>query len=157
MVLAALERPQVTAPLLDTFARSPDLGIALQAIRNANTSAQTLERVYRTHQYRNYFLQALVAHPNTPSAILREIHGLRPAPITGLDIWFAGNPATPTDVLRDVARTTESIDAVRTLLRHPALDCAIVESVAVGPAVRSHPAVTDVAEQLANARAAHCR
>jgi uncharacterized protein (DUF1778 family) len=156
LVLAALERPQVTAPLLDTFARSPDLGIALQAIRNPNASSATLERIYRTHQNRTYFFQALAAHPNTPPLILREIHALRPAPITGLDIWFAGNPSTPTDVLLDVARTSESIDAVRMLLRHPALDCAMIEGVARGPAVHSQPDDAGVAEQLTNERAVRC-
>jgi hypothetical protein len=157
LVLAALERPQVSAALLDTFARSPDLGIALQAVRNPNASPETLERIYHTHQYRNYFLQALAAHANTPPAMLREIHALRPAPISGLDIWFAGNPSTPMDVLLDVARTTESIDAVRTLLRHPALDCAMIDGMARGPAVREHAGDADVAGQLASERATHCR
>ena len=157
LVLAALERPQVSAALLDTFARSPDLGIALQAIRNPNASPETLERIYRMHQYRDYFVQALAAHANTPTPILREIRGLRPAPIAGLDIWFAGNPSTPADVLLDVARSTESIDAVRTLLRHPSLDCAMIDGVARGPAVRAHASDADVAQQLASARAARCR
>ena len=157
LVLAALERPQVPASLLDTFARSPDLGIALQAVRNRNASAETLERIYRTHQYRNYFLQALAAHPNTPAPILREIHALQPAPITGLDIAFAGNPSVPADVLLDLARTSDDIEAVRTLLRHPALDCALVDGVARGPAARSHADDADMAERIVNARATHCR
>ena len=157
LVLAALERPQVPATLLDTFARSPDLGIALQAVRNINASPETLERIYRTHQYRDYFLQALAEHPNTPAPILREIHALRPAPITGLDIAFAGNPSAPADVLLDLARTSESIEAMRTLLRHPALDCGMIEGIAHGPAVRGHPDDADVAEQVASARAEHCR
>jgi len=156
-VLAALERPQVPATLLDTFARSPDLGIALQAVRNVNASPETLERVYRTHPYRDYFLQALAEHPNTPAPILREIHALKPAPITGLDIAFAGNPSAPTDVLLDLARSSEEIEAVRALLRHPALDCAMIEGVVRGPAVRSHPDDADVTERLANARATRCR
>ena len=157
LVLAALERPQVSAPLLDTFARSPDLGIALQAVRNPNTSLETLEWIYRTHDNRTYFLQALAAHPNTPPGILREIHAVQPAPITGLDIWFAGNPSAPIDVLLDVARSTESIDAVRALLRHPSLDCAMIDGMARGPAVRAHAADADVAEQLASERATRCR
>ncbi|MFL5618300.1 MAG: hypothetical protein ACJ79A_07895 [Gemmatimonadaceae bacterium] len=156
LVLAGLERPQVGASLLDTFARSPDLGIALQAIRNPATAPETLERIYRTHQYRDYFLQALAAHANTPPAILREIRALNPAPITGLDIWFAGNRSTPADVLLDVARTSESIDAVRALLRHPALDCAMIGGIARGPAVRSHPGDADVASHLASERPARC-
>ena len=157
LVLAALERTQVPTATLDTFARSPDLGIALQAIRNPSAPPATLERIYRTHEYRTYFLQALAAHANTPPATLREIHALRPAPITGLDIWFAGNPSTPADVLLDVARTSESISAARTLLRHPALDCRMIEGLAHGPAVRAHPGDVDVAERLANERAARCR
>jgi hypothetical protein len=157
LVLAALERPQVPAALLDTFARSPDLGIALQAVRNLNASSETLERIYRTHQYRDYFLQALAEHPNTPAPILREIHALRPAPITGLDIAFAANPSSPTDVLLDLARTSENIEAVRTLLRHPALDCAMTEGVVRGPAVRSHPDDADLTELIAIPRATHCR
>ena len=156
-VLAGLERPQLPTALLDTFARSPDLGIALQAIRNPNTPSAVLARIYRTHQHRTYFFQALAAHTNTPPAILREIHALRPAPITGLDLWFAGNPSTPVDVLLDVARTSESIDAARTLLRHPSLDCRMIEGVARGPALRAHPADADATERLASERAARCR
>ena len=89
--------------------------------------------------------------------ILREIHALKPAPITGLDIAFAGNPSAPTDVLLDLARSSEEIEAVRALLRHPALDCAMIEGVVRGPAVRSHPDDADVTERLANARATRCR
>jgi hypothetical protein len=103
-----------------------------------------------------YFLQALAAHANTPPGILREIHALRPVQITGLDIWFAGNPSTPRDVLRAVARESDSIHAVRALLQHPSLDCAMVQSVASGPAVRANPDDTDVAARLAEARAARC-
>ena len=157
LVLAALERPEMPAAVLDSFARSPDLGIALQAVRNPAARRETLERIYRSHQYRDYFLQALVEHPNTPPAILREIRALRPAPIGGLDIWFAGNRSTPVDVLLDVARTSESIDAARVLLRHPALDCAMIDAVASGPAVRAQPADSDVARQIADARTLHCR
>jgi hypothetical protein len=155
-VLAALERRELPAEVIDSFARSPDLGIALQAVRNPGAQRETLERIYRTHQYRDYFLQALVEHPNTSPATLREIRALRPAPITGLDIWFAGNRSTPADVLLDVARTSESIDAVRVLLRHPALDCAMIQAAASGPAVRAHSADVDVAQQIVETRRALC-
>ena len=157
LVLAALERPQVPTALLDTFARSPDLGVALQAVRNRNASSETLERTYRTHPYRDYFLQALAEHPNTPPSILRAIHALQPAPITGLDIAFAGNPSAPADVLLDLARASANIEAVRTLLGHPTLDCAMIDGVVRGPAVRSHADDADVAERITNARATHCR
>lgn len=155
-VLAALERDVVSPGAIDTLARSSDLGIALQAIRNPRAMPATLEWVYRSSQYPMYFYQALAAHANTPPDILREIHRLRPAPIAGLDISFAGNSSAPTDVLRDVARTSESIDAVRTLLRHPALDCAMIEAVAGGPAVRARPPDADLTAQLTERRAARC-
>jgi hypothetical protein len=157
LLLAALERPQLPIALLDSFARSPDLGIALQAIRNPNAPPETLERLYRTHQYRDYFLQTLAAHANTPPAILREIRSMKPAPITGLDIWFAENPSTPPDVLLDVARTSESIEAVRRLLQHPALDCTMIENATHGPAVRGNPSDTDIADRMAEARTRLCR
>ena len=156
LVLAALERTQVSPALLDSFAHSPDLGIALQSVRNRRTTSTTLEGIFRTHPNRTYFLQSLAGHANTPPSVLREIRALRPAPITGLDIWFAGNPSTPTDVLRDVARTSESIDAVRTLLQHPALDCTMIEDAARGPAVRSHREDRDITERLTERRAARC-
>lgn len=155
-VLAALELDVVSPGAIDTLAHSSDLGIALQAIRNPRAMPATLEWVYRSSQYPMYFYQALAAHANTPPGILREIHRLRPAPIAGLDIWFAGNPSAPTDLLRDVARTSESIVAVRTLLRHPALDCAMIEAVAGGPAVRAHPLDSDITAQLTERRAARC-
>lgn len=156
-VLAALERDVVSTGALDTLARSSDLGIALQAVRNPRSTSATLEWAYRSSQYPMYFYQALAAHTNTPPGILHELHRIRPAPISGLDIWFAGNPSAPVDLLRDVARTSESIDAVRTLLRHPALDCAMIADVAGGPAVRAHPDDADIAEALAKLRSARCR
>jgi hypothetical protein len=156
LVLAALERSQISPALLDSFAHSPDLGIALQAVRNPRTTSTTLASIYRTHPNRTYFLQALAGHANAPPSVLREIRALRPAPITGLDIWFAGNPSTPADVLRDVARTSESIDAVRTLLHHPALDCAMIDDATRGPAVRGHPDDRNIAERLTEQRAARC-
>ena len=156
-VLAALERDVVSPGAIDTLAHSSDLGIALQAIRNPRSRPATLAWAYRSSQYPMYFYQALAAHANTPPEILRELHGLRPAPISGLDIWFVANPSTPVDLLRDVARTSESIDAVRALLQHPALDCAMIADVAGGPAVRAHPSDDDIAAQLSQRRAARCR
>jgi hypothetical protein len=156
-VLAALERDVVSPAMLDTLARSTDLGVALQAVRNPNASAAMLTRVYRTSDYPMYFYQALAAHAHTPPDILREIHRKRPAPISGLDISFAGNPSAPHDVLLDIARTSESIDAIRTLLRHPALDCAIVDAAAASPAVRTHGQDAEVPDRLRELRSTRCR
>jgi hypothetical protein len=156
-VLAALERDLVSQATLDTLGRSNDLGVALQAVRNPNASAAMLTRVYRQSHYPMYFDQALAAHAHTPPDILREIHRKNPAPISGLDIWFAGNPSAPRDVLLDVARTSESIDAIRTLLRNPALDCAMVDAAAASPAVRTHGQDADVPDQLQELHSTRCR
>jgi hypothetical protein len=128
-LIAALENDSVSPAILDTLATSDDLGIALQAVRNPNTSRATLRRVYLTHSNPNYFLQALAGHPNTPPEIIREIY-TKPRTITGLDGWFARNPGTPRDVLEKIANTTTSTWALSQLLQNPELDCPLLEAAA---------------------------
>ena len=156
LVIAVLDRPQLSETMLDSLAHSPDLGIALHALQNPGTSSATLSNVYRTHSNRMYFFQVLAAHEHTPLDILREIHNLRPEPVTGLDIWFAGNPSSPPDVLLDLARKSESIDVVRRLLLRPSLDCGLLEAIARGPAARAYPDDADVVERITLARADRC-
>ena len=129
-LLAALPHDSISPDLLDTLANSQDLGVALETVRNPNTRSETLERVYRTKTYPDYFFQALAAHRNTPPAILREMY-TRPRTIGGLAIWFAGNPSTPHDILDDIARTNTDRSVIGSLLENPALDCQILTRVAV--------------------------
>jgi len=128
-LLAALPNDSVSPAILDTLASSNDLGIALEAVRNPNTTGETLARVYRTKSYPDYFFQALAAHHNTPPEILRDIYH-RPRTITGLDIWFAGNPATPKEILSEIARTTSERPVANALLVNPALDCPVLTQLA---------------------------
>ncbi len=118
------------AEILDSLANSPDMGIALEAIRNPNTAPATLERVYRTKSYPDYFFQALAAHHHTPPNVMRELYA-RPATIMGLDIWFAGNPATPREILDKFSRTSTDRSVITSLLGNPALDCALLGQVGV--------------------------
>ncbi len=129
-LLAALPRDSISPKILDSLANSPDLGIALEAVRNPNTLPETLERVYRTKSYPDYFFQALAAHRHTPPNVLRELYH-RPATITGLDIWFAGNPATPREILDKLSRTASDKNIIAALLENPALDCALLGQVGV--------------------------
>ena len=129
-LLAAVPNDSVPEQLLDTLANSPDLGIALEAVRNPNTLAGTLERVYRSKSYPDYFFQALVAHRHTPPSLLLELYR-RPRTIGGLDIWFAGNPATPNEILDELARTTRDKFVAGALLENPSLDCGILSHLAV--------------------------
>lgn len=101
--------------------------------------------------------RALAARAHTPPGILREIHRVRPAPISGLDICFAGNPSAPPDLVLEIARTSERIDAIRTLLRHPTLDRAMVHAASVSAAVRAHAQNGDVREQIREQRSSRCR
>ena len=128
-LIAALENDSVSPSILDTLATSNDLGIALQAVRNGSTSGATLVRVYRTHSYPDYFFQALAGNPRTPPEIIRELY-TRPRTITGLDYWFAQNPATPRDILDRIAKTTKEPTVINALLQNPVLDCALVEQAA---------------------------
>jgi hypothetical protein len=113
--------------------------------------------VPRTSSYPAYFYQAIAAHPNTPPETLREIRSVQPAPITGLDIWFAGNPATPKDILDEISRTSASAHVVRSLLRNPAIDCGMARQVAAGPAVAGNPKDDDLGPRAAELTAALCR
>ena len=128
-LIAALENDSVSPGILDTLASSNDLGVALQAVRNPSTSGATLTRVYRTHSYPDYFFQAIAGNPHTSPDIIRELY-TRPRTITGLDIWFAGNPATPRDILDRISKTSKEAYVINALLQNPVLDCALLEHAA---------------------------
>ena len=129
-LLAALPNDSVSPEILDTLANSPDLNIALEAVRNPNTRPETLEHVYRTKSYPDYFFQALAAHRHTPPNVLLELYH-RPQTITGLDIWFAGNPSTPHEILDQISRTATDRSVIGALLENPSLDCGMLTHVAV--------------------------
>jgi len=124
-LLAALPYDSISPGILDTLASSPDLGVALEAVRNPNTPAVTLERVYnRAQTYPDYFSQALAAHPRTPPTILRELYRATGVDSTSeLAIWLAGNPATPRDILAVIARSASDAHVIGVLLENPSLDC----------------------------------
>jgi hypothetical protein len=119
----------VSAATLDTVAYAGDLNVTLEAIRNPNARAETLQRVYRTASYPDYFYQALAAHHNTPDSVLRKLHR-NPGVISGLDIWLAGNPSTPPDVLTDIAQKTTDRNVVAALLENPSVGCTTLSALA---------------------------
>jgi hypothetical protein len=129
-LLAALPNDSMSPGLLDTLANSPDLNIALEAVRNPNTRPETLEHVYRTKSYPDYFFQALAAHHHTPPNVLLKLYH-RPQTITGLDIWFAGNPSSPREILDQISRTATDRSVIGALLENPSLDCAMLTHLAV--------------------------
>lgn len=128
-LLAALPNDSVSAATLDTVAYAGDLNVTLEAIRNPNARAETLQRVYRTASYPDYFYQALAAHHNTPDSVLRKLHR-NPGVISGLDIWLAGNPSTPPDVLTDIAQKTTDRNVVAALLENPSVGCSTMSALA---------------------------
>jgi hypothetical protein len=128
-LLAALPNDSISPAILDTLASSSDLGIALEAVRNPATTGETLTRVYKTKSYPDYFFQALAAHHHTPPEVLRDLYR-RPRTITGLDIWFAANPATPREILDEIARTTSEKPVAAAMLENPALDCGLLSQLA---------------------------
>jgi uncharacterized membrane protein YjfL (UPF0719 family) len=129
-LLAALPNDSISPEILDTLANSPGLGVALEAVRNKNTSAATLERVFRTKSFPDYFYQALAAHQHTPPNVLLELYR-HPGMMTGLAIWFAGNPSSPKEILGDIARTAKDRSVIGALLENPALDCGTLTQLAV--------------------------
>jgi len=129
-LLAALPNHSISPEILDSLANSPDLGIALESVRNPNARSETLERVYRTKSYPDYFFQAVAAHKNTPPKVLLDLYH-RPQTITGLDIWFAGNPSSPREILDKISRTSTDRSVIGVLLENPSLDCPLLGQVGV--------------------------
>ena len=123
-LLPAMASEFVSSDTLDRFARADDSGVTLTVLRNPNSRADTLARIYRTHTNPTYFHQALAAHPNTPVDILRELFN-KPRDISGLDIWFGKNPSTPPDILLELANT-QDINVIQSLLQNPRVDCTML-------------------------------
>ena len=128
-LLAALDYDSISPDILDTLATSSDRGIALEAVRNPRTQAATLRKVYEQKTYPDYFFQALAGNPNTPPEILGKLYR-NPGVISSLDIWLAGNPSTPRDVLEQIATKTKDESVITRLLQNPAVDCALLGSIA---------------------------
>jgi hypothetical protein len=72
----------------------------------------------------------LAAHHNTPPNVLLELYH-RPQTIMGLDIWFAGNPSTPHEVLDQISRTATDRSIIAALLENPSLDCGMLTRLAI--------------------------
>jgi hypothetical protein len=103
-------------------------------------------------------VDAAAPRVEVPAIITRGLEAYRAGGLgAALDIWLAGNVSTPPDVLLEISRTSESIDAVRVLLGHPALACETIESAKHGPALRLHPGDADIEALLASGRASRCR
>ena len=128
-LLAALPHDSISPEVIDTVAYSSDLGVTLEALRNPNARAETLARVYRTASYPDYFYQALASHRNTPDSVLRKLHQ-NPGVMVGLDVWLAGNPSTPKDVLVDIGHKTIDRQVIAALLENPAADCKTISALA---------------------------
>lgn len=155
-MIPALESEFVSPDVLDSAARSTDMGVVLQALRNPNTPGETLARVYREASYPDYYFQTLAAHANTPPAILRAIYE-RPRTIGGLDIWFAGNAATPRDILDRISRTTRDVNVIQKLLQNPTLDCALLNQTASSLGASDRPADEYSLVTVGERRAELCR
>jgi hypothetical protein len=127
-LIAALPNDSVSPEVLDAVARTHELNVTLEAIRNPNTRAETLSWVYQNASYPFYFFQTLAAHHNTPPDIMRKLYTQNT--IGGLDIWFAGNPSTPKEILADIAGKTTDRNVVRALLENTAIDCSAMSALA---------------------------
>jgi hypothetical protein len=154
-LIAALENDSISPVILDSLANSNDLGIALQAVRNPSTGRSTLRRVYFTHTNPDYFFQAIAGHPNAPPEIIRELY-IKPRTITGLDGWFARNPATPRDVLEKISTTTTSTWAIGQLLQNPAVDCTLLDQAARNLSAMRSDSASQTSAQLEEVRPTVC-
>ncbi len=92
--------------LLDELSKSNDLGVVLTVVRNQNTSAETLERVFTSHSYPDYFFNDLASNPNTPIVILEDIYKQKHKN-SGIAQNLVKNPVTPKIILEKLSSETE--------------------------------------------------
>jgi len=119
----------VSPGVLDTLANSPFQVVAVSAIINQRTRAETLARSYRAHSDSHVFVQPLAHNPRTPPDILREIYHRHHNRI-GIEGSLAENSASPRDVLEGIATSAKHPEEIHALLRNPALDCELLGKVA---------------------------
>lgn len=154
-LLPLLESRHISADALDQLARSEDMGVALSAIRNPACRAETLVRLYRTHSYPDYFLQALASHHNSPPELLTEIFR-RPPTIMGLDRSFADNPATPRALIQEIVSSTRESFVVQRLLQNPKLDCTLLADIEQALRRSEKPDDSFSQTRIAELRAGQC-
>jgi hypothetical protein len=123
-LIPALETEAVSEDRLDELSRSPDLGVVNSVARNRRTRPQTLAHIFRTGNTPFYFYQALAENPNTPADVLRSLSS-HPEPMSPLNLPLARNASTPRDILDRIAGSGD-VYALRELLKHPSLDCALL-------------------------------
>ena len=71
---------------------------------------------------REWLDSSIRAHRRTPSYIFRELYDPE-RDSASLDVWFAGNPATPREILAQIARRSTNTFVIAALLENPKLDC----------------------------------
>ena len=154
-LLPLLESRYVTSATVDLLANSDDLGVALSALRHPACPSATLARIYRTHSYPDYFFQAIASHHNTPPDILIDLYR-RPVTIMGLDRSFASNPATPRDMLLEIATATKESFVIQQLLQNPKFDCTLIDPIEAALKRSERPTDSVSLGRLAELRSGPC-
>jgi len=154
-LLPLLESRFVTPATVDLLANTDDFGVVLAALRHPACPSATLARIYRTHSYPDYFFQAIASHHNTPPDILLDLYR-RPVTIMWLDRSFASNPATPRDMLLEIATATKESFVVQQLLQNPKFDCTLLDPIEAALRRSERPADSYSLSRLAELRSGPC-
>jgi hypothetical protein len=99
----------------------------------------------------------MAAHQHTPPEILRSIY-TKPDPMGNMDVWFAENPATPRDVLDNIATKSREPTVIYRMLGNPVLDCGLFNKLSASlTAIYRDSANTEyIARDLREKRPAGC-
>lgn len=124
-LLSILDQPELSTKTLDSLAEHKEMGVMLQVARHPKTSSATLEKIYATKQYPEYYYQALAMNTNTPPDILQKLHD-HPSYMTNLDQNLAQNTSIKKETLLQIAQAKK----VRTLwnvISNPVCDCDVIK------------------------------
>ena len=125
---AAVTYDFLSPQTLDTLAGSVFQPVALGAIVNPGTSAETLAKAYERRSGSDPFMLALAQNRHTPRDILEKIYS-RPHNSIGTEIALAANPAVPRNVLQSLAKSPKHPETIHALLGNQVVDCALLVDV----------------------------
>jgi len=109
--------------MLTLLSANSDFGVVLTVVRNPNTPAEVLEKIYKTHSYPDYFFSELSRNPKTPSAILMELYNKKDQN-TGIPTGLASNPEIPEKLVPLLAESSDPL-VLGELARNPKVDCGV--------------------------------
>ena len=108
--------------VLNVLASEPNEQLQLRVLKNPNTTANTLEKLYKNESSKK-FIELIASHPNTSSDVLEKIEWQGSEKIRAA---LSSNSNTPLTVIKKLL-IDSSLNEKKIIARHPELNSEILE------------------------------